>query len=115
VPVFEDIWPLDVELQSSASNFAFVQILTATGDAFPEAAEAIIPFIRPDDPRRHATIFSIAEAPDAFYKVSPTKVLDLVAAIVGDVPPRNFIDIDQVLSKTRFVAPNLSNSRSFGS
>ena len=61
-PVFKDIWPLDVELQSNASNFVFVQILTATGDAFPEAAEAIIPFIRPDDPRRHTTIYSIAEA-----------------------------------------------------
>ena len=44
-PVFKDIWPLDVELQSNASNFAFVQILTATGDAFPEAAEVIIPFL----------------------------------------------------------------------
>ncbi len=112
-PVFKDIWPLDVELQSNASNFAFVQILTATGDAFPEAADAIIPFIRPDDPRRHTTIFSIAEAPDSFYKVSPTKVLDLVAAIVGDAPPRNFIDIDRALSKIRTVASDLSNSRKF--
>ena len=112
-PVFKDIWPLDVELQSNASNFAFVQILTATGDAFPEAAEAIIPFIRPDDPRRHTTIFSIAEAPNSFYKVSPPKVLDLVAAIVGDAPSRNFIDIDRALSKIRSVAPELSNTRKF--
>ena len=112
-PVFKDIWPLDVELQSNASNFTFVQLLAATGDAFPEAAEAIIPFIRPDDPRRHTAIFSIAQAPDLFYKVCPTKVLDLIAAIVGDSPPRNFINIDQALSKIRSAEPDLANSRKF--
>src|SRR5262249_13678767 len=112
-PVFKDIWPLDVELQSNASNFAFVQILTATGNALREAAEAIIPFIRPDDPRRHTTVFSIAEAPDSFYEAAPAKVLDLVAAIVGDAPPRSFINIDTALSKIRSVAPDLSNTRKF--
>jgi hypothetical protein len=112
-PVFKDIWPLDVELQSNASNFAFVQILIATGDAMPEAAEAIIPFIRPDDPRRHTSVFSIAEAPDSFYEASPTKVLDLVAAIVGDAPPTSFINIDAALSKIRSVAPDLMKTRKF--
>jgi hypothetical protein len=34
-------------------------------------------------------------------------------AIVGDAPPRNFIDIDRALSKIRSVAPDLSNSRKF--
>jgi hypothetical protein len=112
-PVFKDIWPLDAELQSNASNFAFVQILTATGSALPEAAEAIIPFVRPDDPRRHTTIFSIAQAPDSFYKMSPTKVLDLVSAIVGDAPPASFINIDRAISKIRSANPDLSNSRKF--
>src|SRR5260370_680797 len=66
-PVFQGIWPLDVELQTSAATFKLVQILLATGDAFPEAADIIIPFIRPDDPREQATVFSIAEAPDALF------------------------------------------------
>jgi hypothetical protein len=112
-PVFKDIWPLDVELQSNASNFAFVQLLIATGDALWEAAEAIIPFIRPDDSRRRTTIFSIAEAPDSFYEVSPAKVLDLVAAIVGDASPQSFIYLDRALSKLRSVAPDLVSSRRF--
>lgn len=112
-PVFKDIWPLDIELQSNASNFAFVEILLAAGEAFPEAAEAIVPFIRPDDPRRDTTIFSIAEAPDSFYEVSPTTVLDLLAAIVADAPPHNFFSLDRALSKIRSVAPDLSNTRKF--
>ena len=49
-PVFESIWPLDAELQSSSATFNLVQILRASGDAFPQAAEVIIPFIRPEDP-----------------------------------------------------------------
>src|SRR6202040_2921464 len=46
-PVFQAIWPLDVELQTSATTFKLVQILLATGEAFPEACDIIIPFIRP--------------------------------------------------------------------
>jgi hypothetical protein len=112
-PVFKGLWPLDIELQSNASNFAFVQILSATGDALPEAADAIIPFIRPDDPRRHTTIFSIAEAPNSFFETSPAKVLDLIAAIVGDAPPHSFFRLDQALSKLGSVAPDLGSSRKF--
>jgi hypothetical protein len=54
-PVFESIWPLDADLQSPRSTFELVHILRASGDAFPQAAEVIIPFIRPDDPRQHAS------------------------------------------------------------
>jgi hypothetical protein len=38
-PVFQAIWPLDVELQTSATTFKHVQILLATGEAFPEACD----------------------------------------------------------------------------
>jgi hypothetical protein len=34
-PVFQAIWPLDLELQTPASTFKLAQILRATGDAFP--------------------------------------------------------------------------------
>ena len=53
-PVFQAIWPLDVEMQTPAATFKLVQILRATEDAFSEAADIIIPFIRPDDPRGSA-------------------------------------------------------------
>ena len=52
-PVFKGIWPLDVDLQTSATTFKLVQILRATGEAFPEAAETIIPFVRPEDRQGH--------------------------------------------------------------
>ncbi len=47
-PVFQAIWPLDIELQSHASTFKLAQILTATGEAFPEAAEVITRLARPE-------------------------------------------------------------------
>jgi hypothetical protein len=61
-PVFTGIWPLDAELQSSTNSFTLVQILRAAGNAFPEAADIMIPFIRAEDPQRHTSVFSIAEA-----------------------------------------------------
>ena len=67
-PVFKSIWPLDAELQSPSSTFKLrLQILRATGDAFQKAADAIIPFIRSEDPRRHTSVHSISRADDAIY------------------------------------------------
>src|SRR4029079_3691164 len=77
-PVFQAIWPLDVELQTSATTYKLTQILMATGDAFAEAANVIIPFIRPEEARAHSTVFSIAEAPAELYALSPSTMLDLV-------------------------------------
>jgi hypothetical protein len=112
-PVFQAIWPLDVELQSHASTFKLAQILMATGEAFPEAAEVIIPFIRPDDPRSQLTIFSIAEAPKQLYALSPSKMIDLVAAVVGEASPGSVFALSKALSRIRALEPSLANTRKF--
>jgi hypothetical protein len=112
-PVFRAIWPLDVELQTSAATFKLVQILLATGDAFPEAADVIIPFIRPDDPRAHSTIFSIAEAPDALFQAAPSKMLDITAAVVGEALPGSVYALGRVLSRLRAIDTSLADTRKF--
>jgi hypothetical protein len=112
-PVFRAIWPLDVELQTAAATFKLVQILLATGDAFPEAADAIIPFIRPDDQPSNSTIFSVARAPDALFDAAPTKMLNMIEAVVGEPPPGSVYALGTALSRLRAIAPALADSRKF--
>jgi hypothetical protein len=112
-PVFQAIWPLDVDLQSHATTFKLVQILLATGEAFPEAADVIIPFIRPDDRRSYSAIFSIAEAPESLYASSPAKMLDLVAAVVGDASPGSVFALGKALGRIRALEPSLASTRKF--
>ena len=112
-PVFQSMWPLDVELQTAESTFKLVQILRASGKAFPEAADVIIPFIRPEDPRRHASIFSISEAHDDIYLSSPEKMLDLLVAVVGDAPNRSVYGLNKALDRVRAYGPNLTETRKF--
>ena len=112
-PVFRAIWPLDVELQTSAATFKLVEILLATGDAFSDAADVIIPFIQPDDPRSHTTIFSVAEAPDEIFQVAPSKMLDMIAAVVGDALPGSVYALGKALSRLRTIAPALAATRKF--
>jgi len=111
--VFQSMWPLDVELQTAESTFKLVQILRASGKAFPEAADVIIPFIRPEDPRRHASIFSISEAHDDIYLSSPEKMLDLLVAVVGDAPNRSVYGLNKALDRVRAYGPNLTETRKF--
>ena len=112
-PVFQGIWPLDVELQTSESTFKLVQILRATGDAFGEATDVIIPFIQPEDPRRHTSVFSLGDAPEALYKVAPSKMLDLLSAVVGDAAPGSIYSLDKALSKLEAADPSLTSTRKF--
>jgi len=112
-PVFESVWPLDAELQSPILTFKLVQILLASGVAFPQAADAIIPFIRPEKPRNHISIFSISNAHDTFYLSWPGKMLDLAVAVVGDAPNGSVYSLTEVLRRIRQHAPDLANTRKF--
>jgi hypothetical protein len=112
-PVFEGIWPLDVELQTPAATFKLVQILCATGEAFPEACDVIIPFIRPEDPREHTTVFSLAQSPDVLFEAAPSKMLDLIAAVVGEAPPGSVYALGKALSRLRVIDPKLADTRKF--
>ncbi|MGH8737042.1 MAG: hypothetical protein ACREVC_06770 [Burkholderiales bacterium] len=112
-PVFQSIWPLDIELQTSASTFKLVQILRASGAAFPHAAEVIVPFIRPDDDRHHTSVYSLSDADDILYSSSPETMLDLVAAVVDEGSGRSAYGLGKVLERIREHAPPLSNSKKF--
>ncbi|BBZ97479.1 hypothetical protein BRDID11004_16100 [Bradyrhizobium diazoefficiens] len=112
-PVFRGIWPLDVELQTPAATFTLVRILLAAGEAFPEAADVIIPFIQPDDPRSQSTIHSIAEADEALYQAAPSKMLDMMVAVVGDAPLGSVYALGKALSRLRTISPALGDSRKF--
>ena len=110
-PVFESIWPLDANLQSSNLTFNLVHILRSSGDAFPQAADAIIPFIQPEDPRQHTSVFSILNGDDVIYASSPEKMLDLIAAVIGD--SRGAFGLMKVLDRIRERAPRLANTKKF--
>lgn len=112
-PVFHGIWPLDVELQSRSSTFKLVQIMRAAGDAFPEAADVMIPFLRPDDLQSQTSIYSVAEASDDLYQASPTKVLELVNALVGDAPKGSVYGLSKALSRLAVLEPRLVNTKRY--
>jgi hypothetical protein len=111
--VFQSIWPLDADLQSSDVTFKLVQILSETGEAFPEAAGVIIPFIRSEDPRQQTAVYSISEADDVLYASAPERMLDLVAAVVGDAPPRSIYGLAKALDRIVRYAPQLAAARKF--
>jgi hypothetical protein len=112
-PVFQGMWPLDIELQTAASTFKLVQLLLATGVAFPQAANVIIPFVRSDLPDHYSTVFSIAKADDSLFVSSPAKMLDLLSAVVGDPPPASVYALQKALARIQAANPKLVDTRQF--
>jgi hypothetical protein len=112
-PVFEGIWPLDVNLQTSASTFKLVQVLRESGQAFPEAVKVIVPFIQVEKADHHTSVFSLAEAHEEIYASSPGGMLDLVNSIVGDAAPRSIYGLRKTLERIQKHAPHLANETKF--
>lgn len=112
-PVFISMWPLDVELQTSSTTYKLAQLVRNTGDAFSEAADVIIPFIRPDEGRSHSTVYAIAEADDTIYRLAPAKVLDLLTAVVGDASSGNIYGLSKAIDRILAFDPKLGDTRKF--
>lgn len=112
-PIFNSIWPLDAELQSSSATFGLVQLLIATGNAFSEAAELIVPFIRSEEERHRTSIFRLSQAGDELYASAPETVLEVAAAIVGDAHSKSALGLQKILERLRSHAPRLVETRKF--
>jgi len=112
-PVFVSMWPLDIELQTSETTYKLAQLVRNTGDAFPEAADVIIPFIRPEEGRSHSTVFAIAEADDTIYRLAPAKVLDLLAAVVGEGSSGSVYGLGKAMNRILAHDSKLGDTRKF--
>ena len=112
-PVFQKAWPIDVDLQTSQTTFKLVQILRATDEAFSEAADVIVPFIRPEKPNTHTVVYTLANAPDVLYARAPQKMLDLLDAVVGEAPPGSVYRLGEALDRVAAISPTLVETRKF--
>lgn len=112
-PVFQGAWPLDVELQSPKETFKLVQLLRATGAAFPQAVQVVLPFVRAEDPRGHTSVYSLSMASEQFYASAPEKMLELLSAVVGDAPPQSIYGLRAALDKLSRVASQLVQNKRF--
>ncbi len=73
----------------------------------------ILPFIRPEEKQAHRTVYSITQAPIEFFQTAPSKVLDLLAAVVGNPPPGSVYMLGGALSRLKEAAPDLVHTRKF--
>lgn len=114
-PVFDGIWPKDVDLLSGTVTFKLLQILRATGKAFPMAAEVIEPFIVPEEKEQGTATYSLGDADDVLFRSAPRKMLDLVAAAVGKRPPGSVFQLQKVLDRIAVCEPALVDTRKYQS
>ena len=74
-------------------------MLKATGEAFPEAVDDVIPFIARESNSQGTTVFSLQDADPILYETAPRKLLDLVDAIVGDPDFGSVYGLKRVLER----------------
>ena len=112
-PIFQGAWPLDVDLQTPAATYALVHLLRASEEAFPLAADAVLPFIRADIRHIHSTIVSLSTAPEVVFTSAPAKMLDVVSAVAGDTELGTVYGLGQVLDRIRSADSSLMPTAKF--
>ncbi|XUY29984.1 SIR2 family protein (plasmid) [Agrobacterium sp. rho-8.1] len=112
-PVFEGVWPMDVDLLSGAVTFKLLQILRATGEAFLEAAVVIEPFIVPEDKEQGTATYSLANADEILFSSAPSKMLDIVAAVVGKKAPGSVFELQKILDRITAYEAGLIDTRKY--
>jgi hypothetical protein len=58
-------------------------------------------------------VFSIAEAGDALFQVAPSKMLDVIAAVVGEAAPGSVYALGKALLRLRAIDPMLADTPKF--
>jgi hypothetical protein len=112
-PVLQEIWPIDVDIGSNSANDNLFRILISTGDAFLEAADVIIPLMRPEDHKNHLTVISIFSAPSEIYTKYSHKLFEILDIIVNPNAVENIFYLDDVLRRIGENDPRIANSRKF--
>ena len=112
-PVFVGLWPLDHELQTAASTSKLLQLLLATGAAFPLAAKHIVPFTQVEDTSRYGTVYAISRCDEDVMAAAPAVMLDVVGAVVGSPSRPGIVGLGRLLDRIKEADPNLVETRKY--
>jgi hypothetical protein len=68
----------------------------------------------PSDPPDNRSRLPISSSQcDRIYSASPQKLLDLLAAVVGEAPARSVFGLNNALDRLRAHAPGLADTKKF--
>lgn len=105
-PLFESVWPLDARLQDGESTRGLIDIAYASGDAFPEAVRAVLPFVTPVDGRRSQSVFRLRKDEDRVVERFPEDVLELLDMMIRE-PSHVPYELDRLLDEVVAARANL--------
>jgi len=108
---FDEIWPLEPELQSSQSSNHFASVPAKAGEQhFVEAIETILPYMRPFEVWSICTEFWPGEDNSKMLGIverHPEETLKLLSASVDLTKPRPIYELSEVLDRIIAGSPSL--------
>lgn len=110
-PIFRQIWPLDARLHTKRASENLVHMAMETGDAFPEAVDALLDVLAPYETYSLAHTFRPAHA--SVVERFPRAVIKLASAVIDPrlhPVPR---DLGTLLDDLRRHDPNIIHDPAF--
>lgn len=107
-PLLSRIWPKEGKLLDDSTTQGFVDLVAATGEAFPEALDQLRHYILPFDESR-GNLYSIKASGVA--KTFPRETLDLVWRVCGPPSGRRLFDMADIIDQIVAADPVLETDR----
>ena len=111
IPFLRDAWPKQAKFQTSNTSVAFLSMLVASGDAFPQVLETVRDFLRPIRQADHLFYGfhrPVAGDEEPIPSRFPSETLELMNLIVPDDPHKVYHDLGKVLALLSEAAPKLT-------
>lgn len=109
LPFFKEIWPKEKKFVTGALTQQMVNLVIGSGQRFPEALEAVRPYIHPYD-QGYKSLRGIADS--EVLRQFPLEMLDLIWLVCGPKSRGEIYELSTVIDKLVEADPNIeANSR----
>ena len=105
-PIFRSIWPRDSALKEARLTQDLISMVCATGDAFPEALNVVLPFLNAGEGMN--TLYRLKKDEAAIIQNYPSEVLGLLDMVIRE-PKHVPYDLDTVVNEIVAVERTLAN------
>ncbi|MGJ7530175.1 hypothetical protein, partial [Variovorax sp. GB1P17] len=106
-PLLDEVWPRERSLREKRQTSHFAALAVATGNAFPEALEWILPYLGPSDTHGISYEIEKSRAPEDF----PQETLTLLWRLLGGKTNDQLVGTSKILDRLVVASPRMEVDR----
>ena len=112
-PVFEKIWPLDIDVQTTSANDSLLELICLSDSAFKKTFSVIFPYMLKNDMQSVKGVNLLLSLSRDRVWSNPKEVLDLLSCVLGERPTFQQSELIELLNQIKEGDLRIANTKKF--